>query len=148
MNRLDNLPNDIIANIYEINRQQDLQKIQELENKIKMISIEKGILSDKYERMKDTLDDEYVFCEICEDFELRENVSWNICAFCITICCPDCIEDGDIFQCDLCDWSCCKDCIYDYKNYYHLCKYCLKEEARKTIQFNPIFRKYLCKIRN
>jgi len=141
MNRFEMLPDDIVANIYEVNRKQDLQKIQDLEEQIEK-------LTDKNERMKDQLlNEEYIFCDKCQDFEY-EPVNWFQCKTCYKDCCSICIEDEDIVICDTCNNDCCKDCIYDYKNYYHLCIICLTKEAIKTIKFNPIFRKYLFKIRN
>ena len=60
-----------------------------------MISIERGILIDKNERMKDQLlNEEYVFCEICEDFEYRESgLAENICNRCFSCVCNECDDD-------------------------------------------------------
>ena len=119
-----------------------IQELDEIKNLIKAHNDE----SNKSESMKDTLlNNGYTFCDICDDYHYEPD-DWFHCAFCYKDCCYDCNEDEGIIECDVCYDSCCKDCIYDYKNYYHLCHYCLRIEAKKTIKFNSIFRKYLCKI--
>ena len=82
MNRLQLLPDDIIADIFEINRQQDLQKIHKLENEIKNLIKAHNDEANKKEFMKDTLlDNGYTFCDICESFAYEPD-DWFDCGCC------------------------------------------------------------------
>ena len=128
---------DNVDTFYE--KKQDLKKIQDLEKQIEKLSLQNKELKELL------IDEEYEFCDVCDFCTYKESNLINFCDDCNGCWCVDC---NNLELCDICDDFCCEDCIYDNKNYYHLCKYCLRKEAIKTIKFNSIFRKYLFKIRN